>query len=114
MPCTPASNEHVCPTRQEQLRSLKTLAPGGLVHTFIPIQFSREEHAIALSSNLCKDGRRRICRVGYKFEALLMRRPANGCRVFNVIADELVRVVADLDASRHSTPTDAEGDVCWY
>ena len=49
-----------------------------------------------------------------KFEALLMRRPDNGCRVFNEIADELVRVIAELDASRYAAPTDAEGDVCGY
>jgi hypothetical protein len=43
-----------------------------------------------------------------------MRRPTNGCRVFNEIAGELVRVIAELDSSLDAAPTDAEGDVCGY
>ncbi len=43
-----------------------------------------------------------------------MRRPADGCCVFNEFADELVRVVADVDSSLYAAPTDAEGDACGY
>lgn len=80
----------------------------------ILVRFSREEDPIAFASNLSKKACRGARWGGDKFEALLMRRPANGCRVFNEIADELVRVVAELDSSRYATPTDAEGDVCGY
>jgi hypothetical protein len=74
----------------------------------------REEDPIAFASNLSKKACRGARWVRDKFEALLMRRPANGCRVFNEIADELVRLVAERDASRYATPTDAEGDVCGF
>jgi hypothetical protein len=74
----------------------------------------REEHTVALVSNLSKDSCRGARWSRDKFEALLMRRPANGCCVFNEIADELVRLVAELDSSRDTAPTDAEGDVCGY
>jgi hypothetical protein len=80
----------------------------------ILVRFSREEDPIAFASDLSKKACRGARWVRDKFEALLMRRPANGCRVFNEIADELVRVIADLDSSRYAAPTHAEGDVCGH
>ncbi len=80
----------------------------------ILVRFSREEDTIAFASDLSKDGFRGARWVRGKFETLLFCRPANGCRVFNVIADELVRVIADVDSSLYAAPTDAEGDVCGY
>jgi len=80
----------------------------------ILVRFSREEDTIAFASDLSKKACRGARWSRDKFEALLFCRPANGCRVFNEIADELVRVVAELDSSRYAAPTDAEGDVCGY
>jgi hypothetical protein len=80
----------------------------------ILVRFSREEDTIAFASNLSKNGFRGARWVRDKFEALLFCRPANGCRVFDVIADELVRVVADGESTLIAAPTDAEGDVCGY
>jgi hypothetical protein len=90
------------------VRSLTALAAKILV------RFSREEDTIAFASDLSKDGFRGARWVRDKLETLLFCRPANGCRVFNVIADELVRVVADGESTLIAAPTDAEGDVCGY
>jgi hypothetical protein len=80
----------------------------------ILVRFSREENTIAFASDLSKKAFRGARWVRDKFEALLFCRPADGCCVFNKIADELVRVVAEVDSSRYAAPTDAEGDVCGY
>jgi hypothetical protein len=70
-----------------------------------------EENTIAFLSNLGKNSGRGIRRVGDKFEARLLCRPADGSCVLNVMAGELVRLVADLDSILDAAPTDVEGSI---
>lgn len=78
----------------------------------ILIRFLREEDPIAFASDLSKQAGRGAGWVRDKLEVLLFRRPAHRRCVFNEIADELILLVADLDAIDHPAPADAEGDVC--
>jgi hypothetical protein len=74
----------------------------------------REEHTVALVSNLSKDSCRGICRVGDEFEILPSCRPADGCIVLNDTSVELVLLIVKMDPVLHAAPTDVEGDICGY
>ncbi len=72
----------------------------------------REEDTVALSANLGEDVGRGMCRVGNELEALLSCRPPDGCRILNVVPNEVVLCITRVDSLFHAAPTNLEGDDC--